>query len=251
MSFALFQLGKAHSDRIKVEKNIWVDPSSLRLTSASFIECPSAPVAGVFSGLPGIQFGAYSYSWSPITVHVSRVGRYCSIGGRVVFGDHEHPTNWLTTSNIPWDLEFITGAHAKRKNPALKPHAYKSNLGPIEIGHDVWIGSRSYIKRGVRIGNGAIVGSGAVVTKDVPAFAIVAGNPARIKRYRFENDVIELIENCAWWQYDYAEIGNEDFSDPVQACKSISRRVESGEIKPFCPDRLTAEYLQELVERSS
>lgn len=236
--FKTLKLDQEGSDNLKAAADIWINPGEIRLTDSSYIEQPSAPVHGVFCGPEGITFGAYSYSWSLIGMHVKSVGRYCSFGGWITFGDHEHPTGWLTTSNIPWDPNFMTSAHARRKNPDLPVRPQKSVIGPIEIGNDVWIGSRAYIKRGVKIGDGAIIGTHAVVTKDVPPFAIVAGNTARVKRYRFDEETIAIVQEAAWWQYDYADIGDLDFSNPAAACKAIIERAASGELKPFWPKRL-------------
>lgn len=71
--------------------------------------------------------------------------------------------------------------------------------GDIKIGNDVWIGVDCIIKRGLTIGNGAVIGANSVVTKDVPPYAIVVGSPAKIIRYRFEQQKIDLIENSKWW----------------------------------------------------
>lgn len=78
--------------------------------------------------------------------------------------------------------------------------------GPIDIGHDVWIGARAIIMSGVSIGNGAIVAAGAIVTKDIPAYAIVGGNPARIIKYRFTESQISQMEHLQWWFWPEAKI---------------------------------------------
>nr|WP_299500562.1 CatB-related O-acetyltransferase [uncultured Rhizobium sp.] len=245
--FSTIALDQDASDSLRKYCDIWINPTQIRLTDESIIEQPSAPIQGITSGPDGTFFGAYSYSWTPIGQHVKSVGRYCSIGGWVIFGDHEHPTDWLTTSNIPWDHNFITGAFAKRSNPDLPIRPYKSTLGAISIGHDVWVGSRSYIKRGVSIGNGAIIGANAVVTKDVPPFGIVTGNPGRVRRFRFDEETIQLIQECAWWQYDFADIGTLDFADPVAACKAIIRRAESGDLIPYAANQMNAAGLKDAL----
>ena len=73
--------------------------------------------------------------------------------------------------------------------------------GKTAIGNAVWIGDSVIVLSGVMIGNGAVIGAGSVVTRDVPAFAIAAGNPARVIRYRFETEVCQLIEGLAWWDW--------------------------------------------------
>ncbi len=72
--------------------------------------------------------------------------------------------------------------------------------------HDVWIGYGVLIRSGVTIGDGAVVGMGAVVTKDVPPYAIVAGNPAKVVRYRFEPEIIEALQELAWWNWEETRI---------------------------------------------
>ncbi|MGV2442242.1 CatB-related O-acetyltransferase, partial [Bacillus atrophaeus] len=76
----------------------------------------------------------------------------------------------------------------------------------IVVGNDVWIGYQSCILSGVTIGNGAIIGAKSVVTKDVPPYSIVAGNPAKFIRYRFPQEIIDKLENLAWWDWDISVI---------------------------------------------
>ncbi len=78
--------------------------------------------------------------------------------------------------------------------------------GDTVIGHDVWLGYESVIMPGVTIGDGAIVAAKSVVTKDVPAYAIVGGNPAQILRYRFSEEIIAQLLEIAWWHWDVAKI---------------------------------------------
>ena len=73
--------------------------------------------------------------------------------------------------------------------------------GNIQIENDVWIGAKSIILSGVTIHSGAVVGAGSVVTKDIPAYSIVVGNPARVVKYRFELDIIEKLLDIAWWDW--------------------------------------------------
>ncbi len=79
-------------------------------------------------------------------------------------------------------------------------------LRPVTIGNDVWIGVRVIILGGVKIGNGAVIGAGSVVTRDVPPYAVVAGAPARLIRYRFEEPVIRRLEELQWWNKSEEEL---------------------------------------------
>ena len=94
------------------------------------------------------------------------------------------------------------------------------------VGNDVWIGAHVLIKGGIRIGDGAVIGMGSVVTKDVPAYAIIGGNPAHLIRYRFEKDVIERLLLSKWWELPLEEIISlrEDFGDPSKLCSAVEKK---------------------------
>ena len=121
------------------------------------------------------------------------IGKYCSIAAEVRFlmNGGNHPTNWLTTYPFP-----IFGAGWEAAMPEQWP-----SKGDTTIGHDVWIGYGAVIMPGVTIGNGAIIATAAIVTKDVPPYAIVGGNPAALLRYRLEADAIERLQRLAWWDW--------------------------------------------------
>ena len=81
-----------------------------------------------------------------------------------------------------------------------------ASKGDVIIGHDVWLGEASVILSGVKIGNGAVVGASAVVSKDVPAYGVVAGNPARLVKRRFSDEEIGILQKMAWWDWDTDKI---------------------------------------------
>lgn len=83
-----------------------------------------------------------------------------------------------------------------------KSHNEFWNYAPVRIGNDVWIGDNVIIKNGVKIGDGAVVGLGAVVTKDVPPYAVVAGVPAKIIKYRFSDEIISELLELEWWNLE-------------------------------------------------
>jgi acetyltransferase-like isoleucine patch superfamily enzyme len=121
------------------------------------------------------------------------VGKYCSIADRVeAFLGGYHRPDWVTMYPFP---AFPIGKDVKDKA------THSVARGDVVIGHDVWIGSRVTIMSGVRIGDGAVVGAEAVVTKDVPPYAIVAGNPARVVKYRFDEETIRDLLAIAWWYW--------------------------------------------------
>ena len=102
------------------------------------------------------------------------------------------------------------------------------------IGNDVWIGSGVNVLRGVKIGDGAVVGAGTVVTKDVPPYAIVCGNPGKILKYRFDAKIITALEELRWWEMDSKTIRdninlfNQDCSlEVIEELKTVLCRTES------------------------
>ena len=126
-----------------------------------------------------------------------QVGRFCSLGsGTTIFLDNgEH--NPAHVSTYPLRLAL----------PKLRSSAPDvTGKGSVGIGSDVWVGDASTILSGVRIGNGAVIGTRSVVTKDVPAYAIAVGNPARIVRMRFTPAQISALEQIAWWDWPFDRI---------------------------------------------
>lgn len=138
----------------------------------------------------------YSYVGVNSKVVNSIIGKYCSVAGGCNIGLAAHTLNNISTCPIFTEKDNATGFSWVNKNYIN----HKENL--IEIGNDVWIGARVIIlsKGGVlKIGDGAIVGAGSIVTKDIPPYAIVAGVPAKIIRYRFDPEVIKKLLEISWW----------------------------------------------------
>lgn len=126
------------------------------------------------------------------------IGKFCSIAAetRFIMNGGNHPTDWLTTYPFP-----IFG-HGWE---AAMPDAWPTK-GNTVVGNDVWFGYGCVIMPGVTIGDGAIVATMSVVTKDVPAYAIVGGNPASIIRHRFDEETIRRLLAVRWWDWDPAKI---------------------------------------------
>lgn len=120
------------------------------------------------------------------------IGSFVSIANGVVLGGGRHPMEWVGMSPV-----FYEGRDSvKAKFSTHKRQSAKR----VVIGHDVWIGRSAIVLPGVEIGIGAVVGAGAIVTKNVPPYAIVAGNPARLIRYRFNESTIQRLLNTRWWE---------------------------------------------------
>ncbi len=151
-----------------------------------------------------LSIGAYSYISEGTRLSVpTTIGRYCSIAHNCDIGGTEHPTNWATTHPFPWGTLPLDHWPAMRE---VKKRPF-NGIEPIAIGHDVWIGTRAFIRNGVTIGTGAVIGAHAVVTRTVPPYAIVAGNPGRIIRYRFPPEIVARLLASQWWTRDMASLG--------------------------------------------
>jgi phosphonate metabolism protein (transferase hexapeptide repeat family) len=175
------------------------------------------------------------------SVRATSFGRFCEVGARTkvaesVFGDYAYVVN--DSDIIYTDVgKFCSIAAHVRINPgnhplervALSHFTYRSSsygLGPDDsaffdwrrsfrcaMGHDAWVGHGAVILPGVKLGNGAAVGAGAIVAKDVSPFAVVVGTPAKIVRYRFTPEIIAALERIAWWDWthDALRLGLADF----------------------------------------
>lgn len=138
------------------------------------------------------SIGNWSYMRSGSKLwHGSSVGAYCSIGENVLIGTPEHPKNYLSTSPTLYQC-------AKLKPE--KPWPMDDVLEPAHVENDVWIGNSVIIRGGVRIGTGSIVGAGAVMTRDVEPYSIVAGVPAKVIGHRFDKPLAQALLSSRWWE---------------------------------------------------
>jgi virginiamycin A acetyltransferase len=161
----------------------------------------------------GFSVGKYSYGISQFCkskINIESIGAFCSFAPGITITGSNHPLHYITTHPFIYSKDF--GHFIDEDYFALQD---KTKNGKVVIGNDVWIGQNAVILPSVAIGNGAIVGAGAVVTKNVPDYAIVGGNPARVIRYRFSEEQIRLLKESKWWELDDEEIRAriDDFTD--------------------------------------
>ncbi|MRX63334.1 CatB-related O-acetyltransferase [Maribacter luteus] len=140
------------------------------------------------------HIGSYSYINFGTLIQNTTIGNYCSIAHGVKMGLGSHPLHLFSTSPIFYKKQNALGVQVLNEDVEFQEYA------PITIGNDVWIGANAIIMDGVKIGNGAVVAAGAVVSKDVPAYAVVGGVPAKLIKYRFDDELRNKLESSKWWQ---------------------------------------------------
>jgi tetrahydrodipicolinate N-succinyltransferase len=120
----------------------------------------------------------------------------------------------------------------------------------VIIGNDVWIGANAFIRGGVTIGDGAIVAASSVVLRDVPAFTIVGGNPAKIIRSRFPSGITRALLDLAWWRYSYYELAQYQHVHLPTMIAQIREAVLEGRVQPYTGRKVKLLSLAELLEAS-
>lgn len=153
--------------------------------------------------------GDYSYIGYQCYAAKASIGRFCSIGDGCKIGGPSHPTDWVSTSPV-----FHAGKNVLGKN--FSKHGYDPFASTV-IENDVWLGNNVLVKAGVRISTGAVIGMGSVVTHDVGSYEIWAGNPARMIRKRFDEDIIRKLLESKWWDMSEKELRKfaQYFYDPT------------------------------------
>jgi acetyltransferase-like isoleucine patch superfamily enzyme len=173
---------------------------------------------GENSRISDSSVGDNTYFNSFTSVSNAKIGKFCSIGSNVKIGIGAHPTNMVSSHPCFYS-----------NNKGFKTFADKmyftEEKGEIQIGNDVWIGSEVSVFNNIKIGNGAIVAMGSIVTKDVPDYAIVAGSPAKLIKYRFSEDKIKLLLDIKWWEFDMKTIQKE-FKDFHETETFIKKHAE-------------------------
>ncbi len=155
----------------------------------------------------GVTIGKCSYFSHYTRICKTKLGKYCSVAHNCTIGATRHPTDWLSTSPFQFSHWLIPDVKIQNFETAFE----------TEIGNDVWIGANVVIRDGIKIGNGAIIAAGSIVVKNVPDYAIVAGVPAAIKKYRFDKVTIDKLLRLKWWDLDESLIKKLPFND-IKRC---------------------------------
>lgn len=188
--------------------------SLLCVLQEAFVDKTAAICSGVkfYRG----KIGKYSYIGNNSFVIDTDIGNFTSISTDCYIGGTSHPTDWVSTSPV-----FHKWGNIMKKN--FSYHEFEIFKKTV-IGNDVWIGNRVMIKAGVKIADGAVVGMGSIVTKDIGPYEIWAGNPAKFIRKRFDDETINELLNTEWWNWDDEKIA--EHADKMNNIENFLRKGE-------------------------
>ncbi|WP_098714275.1 CatB-related O-acetyltransferase [Acinetobacter baumannii] len=180
------------------KNNFYADNASIAL-SAKLNNCHlnNFSIVSARAELSYVLIDQYSSIGRDSKIVHTEIGKYCAISWNCTINATSHPYNHLTISAFPY-VPYV-GWFVKERIQQIQK---------VVIGHDVWIGAHVVILSGVNVGHGAIIAAGAVVTKDVPPYAIVGGVPAKVIKYRFDEDIINELLKLNWWHLDRLSIKN-------------------------------------------
>jgi acetyltransferase-like isoleucine patch superfamily enzyme len=201
-----------------------------------------------------VRIGAFSH-FNAGRIGDVHIGRYSAVGADVVIGMHEHPTDWLSTSRLMYqpelhDFRITAGAHDLQALQSKK-RTFTEFSKVTTIGNDVLVGQGVYFKGGVTVGDGAVIGARSVVVKDVPPYAIVAGSPAKVKRYRFPDQIIERLLALKWWRFSLFDFYGLPFDNIEAALDAIEDLVARGVVQEYQPKIIGTRELKALLENGT
>lgn len=184
----------------------------------------------------GTKIGAFTAIWrGGFLKNVTSIGRFCSIAQDSFLWNSNHPMKTLSTNSLLYGVDnqwMSEWCDYEKIKPQIfeNSHMVKSIHEPSEliIGNDVWIGAKATSLPGVKVGDGAVIGACSVVTKDVPPYAVVAGNPAHVIRLRFSEETIEKLLKIRWWNYGPSIMEGVDLLNVEEAIEKINMRIDDG-----------------------
>ena len=168
---------------------------------------------------PDVSVGKYSGINEHTYVARATIGAFCAFGARTAINPFNHPTDWLSIHEFQYHPNAYdwVDEYKSMKRLSRTPEMFLK----VTIGNDVWMGHNVNILSGVNVGDGAVIAAGSVVTRDVPPYAIVAGVPAIIKRFRFSEKIIERLLRGKWWELELSDLSGLPFRDVERCLDSI------------------------------
>lgn len=176
------------------------------------------------------RIGAFSYTCSNLGYGI-KIGRYSSIADGVKIMGAEHFPTWISTS--PYFYE--DGYHDLESNDISHINRTKRR---VNIGNDVWIGADVVLKADINIGDGAIIASNSVVTKDVEPYSIVGGAPAKVIKPRFDEKVIMKLLDLQWWRFHYQDLKGLMFNQPEAFVQNLEEKIAQQSIAVYEPKKI-------------
>jgi phosphonate metabolism protein (transferase hexapeptide repeat family) len=164
---------------------------------------------GINNNIQESSIDDFSYTSEYCQIIYSEIKKFVNIASFVRLNPGQHPMKRVTQHHMLYRREMF--GFGSDDDSFFDWRREKK----VVVGNDVWIGHNVTVMGGVTIGNGAVIGSGAIVTKDIPPFAIAVGNPAKVIKYRFDEKIIEKLEEIKWWDWDYEKIKSsiDEFND--------------------------------------
>jgi acetyltransferase-like isoleucine patch superfamily enzyme len=173
---------------------------------------------------PEATIGKYSGMNEDCFAARCMIGAFCAIGARTAINPFNHPSDWLSIHEFqyhPAAYDWVDEYNSLQRL-ARSPDMFS----PVSVGNDVWMGHNVNVLPGVSVGDGAIIAAGSAVTRDVPPYAIVAGAPAAIKRYRFADATIERLLRLKWWELELSDLSGLPFRD-IERCLDMIEDIRS------------------------
>lgn len=201
------------------------------------------PYAAILQGIEIPTIGSFSYSLSGLPPS-TRIGRYCSISWGVQVMALNHHMSFASTSSFSYDPHFIIFRKCLEDDAVESFHRYggrpsrPNRIDAPVIEHDVWIGQDAMLARGITLGTGCVIGAGAVVTGSVPPYAIMGGNPARLIRFRFPEEIVAELLKSLWWNYKVSDFAELRYDDPMLFLAQLRQAAAAGSITPYRPEKL-------------